>query len=36
MNVRFAKVRRLSIKIWRFPISGERATSMTAEEIDQL
>lgn len=36
MAVRFAKVRRLPIIIWRLPISGERATSMTVEEIDQL
>jgi hypothetical protein len=36
MAVRFAKVRRLPIIIWRLPNSGERATSMTVEEIDQL
>lgn len=36
MAVRFAEVRRLPIIIWRFPIFGERATSMTTEEIDQL
>ena len=36
MVVRFAKVRRVPILVWRLPIAGERATNMSIEEIDLL
>ncbi|EFX74086.1 hypothetical protein DAPPUDRAFT_324668 [Daphnia pulex] len=36
MAVRFAKVRRVPILVWRLPISGERATNMSIEEINLL